>query len=67
MVCYCFSNIDFDGSTVGLAYVGTLCTDYSTGVIQVPKKGDFLHKNHWISEMMTCVQYPCALSCLSGP
>ncbi|XP_060762638.1 zinc metalloproteinase-disintegrin-like crotastatin [Neoarius graeffei] len=31
---YLITNIDFDGSTVGLAYVGTLCTDYSTGVIQ---------------------------------
>ncbi|XP_046698379.1 disintegrin and metalloproteinase domain-containing protein 28 isoform X2 [Silurus meridionalis] len=28
------TDIDFDGATVGLAYVGTLCTDSSTGVIQ---------------------------------
>ncbi|KAF6730584.1 Disintegrin and metalloproteinase domain-containing protein 28 [Oryzias melastigma] len=28
------SGIDFEGSTVGLAFVGTLCTDHSVGVIQ---------------------------------
>ncbi|KAG8441049.1 hypothetical protein GDO86_006694 [Hymenochirus boettgeri] len=29
------TNMDFDGSTVGLAYVGTMCSDtHSTGVIQ---------------------------------
>lgn len=26
--------IDFDGATVGLAFIGTLCSDHSTGVIQ---------------------------------
>uniref|UniRef100_A0A8C7X703 ADAM metallopeptidase domain 28 n=1 Tax=Oryzias sinensis TaxID=183150 RepID=A0A8C7X703_9TELE len=28
------SGIDFEGSTVGLAFVGTLCSDHSVGVIQ---------------------------------
>ncbi|KAL4660170.1 disintegrin and metalloproteinase domain-containing protein 28 [Arapaima gigas] len=28
------TGIDFDGATVGLAFIGTLCTDHSTGVIQ---------------------------------
>ncbi|KAJ0067765.1 hypothetical protein NL108_010079, partial [Boleophthalmus pectinirostris] len=28
------SGIDFDGSTVGLAFVGALCTGYSVGVVQ---------------------------------
>ncbi|KAK7933103.1 hypothetical protein WMY93_003999 [Mugilogobius chulae] len=28
------SGIDFDGGTVGLAYVGALCTGYSVGVVQ---------------------------------
>ncbi|KAK7933104.1 hypothetical protein WMY93_004000 [Mugilogobius chulae] len=28
------SGIDFDGDTVGLAYVGALCTGYSVGVVQ---------------------------------
>ncbi|KAK2845847.1 hypothetical protein Q7C36_010701 [Tachysurus vachellii] len=28
------TEIDFDGATVGLAFVGTLCTESSTGVIQ---------------------------------
>ncbi|KAF5894120.1 zinc metalloproteinase-disintegrin-like batroxstatin-1, partial [Clarias magur] len=28
------TEIDFDGATVGLAYVGTLCTEASTGIIQ---------------------------------
>lgn len=27
--------IDFDGTTVGLAFIGTLCSDHSTGVVQV--------------------------------
>ncbi|XP_031426298.1 disintegrin and metalloproteinase domain-containing protein 28 [Clupea harengus] len=26
--------IDFDGSTVGLAFIGTLCSEHSTGVVQ---------------------------------
>lgn len=41
--CWHFSDIDFDGATVGLAYVGTLCTDSSTGVIQVPKTEALLY------------------------
>uniref|UniRef100_A0A8C9VI83 ADAM metallopeptidase domain 28 n=1 Tax=Scleropages formosus TaxID=113540 RepID=A0A8C9VI83_SCLFO len=28
------SGIDFDGATVGLAYIGSLCTGHSTGVVQ---------------------------------
>ncbi|XP_062399142.1 disintegrin and metalloproteinase domain-containing protein 28 [Sardina pilchardus] len=28
------TGIDFDGSTVGLAFIGTLCFDHSTGVVQ---------------------------------
>ncbi|XP_041957666.1 disintegrin and metalloproteinase domain-containing protein 28 [Alosa sapidissima] len=28
------TGIDFDGSTVGLAFIGTLCSDHSTGVVQ---------------------------------
>ncbi|XP_038134472.1 zinc metalloproteinase-disintegrin-like brevilysin H2a [Cyprinodon tularosa] len=28
------SGIDFEGSTVGLAFIGTLCTDHSVGVVQ---------------------------------
>ncbi|XP_053509628.1 zinc metalloproteinase-disintegrin-like crotastatin [Ictalurus furcatus] len=28
------TGIDFEGSTVGLAFIGTLCTEHSTGVIQ---------------------------------
>uniref|UniRef100_A0A087XLJ6 ADAM metallopeptidase domain 28 n=1 Tax=Poecilia formosa TaxID=48698 RepID=A0A087XLJ6_POEFO len=28
------SGIDFEGATVGLAYIGTLCTDHSVGVVQ---------------------------------
>ncbi|XP_028654773.1 disintegrin and metalloproteinase domain-containing protein 28 isoform X2 [Erpetoichthys calabaricus] len=28
------TGIDFEGATVGLAYVGTMCSQYSTGVIQ---------------------------------
>ncbi|XP_070689915.1 disintegrin and metalloproteinase domain-containing protein 28 [Pempheris klunzingeri] len=28
------SGIDFEGPTVGLAYIGTLCSDHSVGVIQ---------------------------------
>ncbi|XP_076848361.1 disintegrin and metalloproteinase domain-containing protein 28 isoform X2 [Brachyhypopomus gauderio] len=28
------TDIDFDGSTVGLAFIGTLCSGHSTGVIQ---------------------------------
>ncbi|TRZ02121.1 hypothetical protein DNTS_031905 [Danionella cerebrum] len=28
------SAIDLDGATVGLAYIGTLCASYSTGIIQ---------------------------------
>uniref|UniRef100_A0A8C6T1L3 ADAM metallopeptidase domain 28 n=1 Tax=Neogobius melanostomus TaxID=47308 RepID=A0A8C6T1L3_9GOBI len=28
------SGVDFDGGTVGLAYVGALCTGYSVGVVQ---------------------------------
>ncbi|XP_022614831.1 zinc metalloproteinase-disintegrin-like batroxstatin-3 [Seriola dumerili] len=28
------SGIDFEGSTVGLAFIGTLCTDNSVGVVQ---------------------------------
>uniref|UniRef100_A0AAY4DWS1 ADAM metallopeptidase domain 28 n=1 Tax=Denticeps clupeoides TaxID=299321 RepID=A0AAY4DWS1_9TELE len=28
------SNVDFDGPTVGLAFVGTLCSEHSTGIIQ---------------------------------
>ncbi|GAA6109883.1 zinc metalloproteinase-disintegrin-like crotastatin [Tachysurus ichikawai] len=28
------TGIDFEGSTVGLAFIGTLCTGHSTGVIQ---------------------------------
>ncbi|KAK3539102.1 hypothetical protein QTP86_024036, partial [Hemibagrus guttatus] len=31
---YLITEIDFDGATVGLAFVGTLCTESSTGVIQ---------------------------------
>ncbi|XP_054630637.1 disintegrin and metalloproteinase domain-containing protein 28 [Dunckerocampus dactyliophorus] len=28
------SGIDFEGATVGLAYIGTLCSDHSVGVVQ---------------------------------
>lgn len=30
-----FSGIDFEGPTVGLAFIGTLCSDHSVGVVQV--------------------------------
>lgn len=39
------SEIDFEGATIGLGYVGTLCTDASTAVIQVPQRGSLLHKH----------------------
>lgn len=48
--CHYFSEIDFDGATVGLAYIGTLCTDVSTGVIQVPKRSALLHKHGYIGD-----------------
>lgn len=32
-----FSGIDFEGSTVGLAFVGTMCTAHSVGVVQVSR------------------------------
>jgi len=28
------SGIDLDGSTIGIAFVGTMCTSFSTGVTQ---------------------------------
>ena len=39
-MCVCYGiplsrAIDFDGSTVGLAFIGTLCSEHSTGVVQV--------------------------------
>lgn len=30
-----FSGIDFEGATVGLAFIGTLCSGHSVGVVQV--------------------------------
>lgn len=32
---FVFSGIDFQGATVGLAYIGTLCSGHSVGVVQV--------------------------------
>lgn len=37
MICLIlfFSGIDFEGATVGLAFIGTLCSGHSVGVVQV--------------------------------
>lgn len=47
------SGIDFEGGTVGLAFVGTMCTGHSVGVVQVSRASpSTLQKisllEHWV-------------------
>lgn len=45
-----FSAIDFEGPTVGLAYIGTLCADHSVGVIQVR----WANNESWLCQKFIC-------------
>lgn len=49
------SGIDFEGSTVGLAFVGTMCSGHSVGVVQVSRT------NH--SPLHTLTEDPSSLFC----
>lgn len=58
---YHFSGIDFDGPTVGLAFIGTLCTGHSTGVIQVTKSPDVSQKFRKVSKIPKRILCICLL------
>ncbi|XP_062310685.1 zinc metalloproteinase-disintegrin-like batroxstatin-1 isoform X1 [Osmerus eperlanus] len=69
------SGIDFEGSTVGLAFVGTVCSAHSTGVVQnhnpraiavgatlAHEMGHNLGMNHDDSSSCTCTGNSCIMA-----
>uniref|UniRef100_A0A8C7WBP7 ADAM metallopeptidase domain 28 n=1 Tax=Oncorhynchus mykiss TaxID=8022 RepID=A0A8C7WBP7_ONCMY len=69
------SGIDFEGSTVGLAFIGTLCSDHSVGIVQdhnpraiavgatlAHEMGHNLGMNHDDSSACTCSGNSCIMA-----